>query len=78
MSAPERVDQFAGGVWLQAQVCFLRFGHSPAHGVFVAHAGQLHHAAVLAEGFGQALEAILIVELHPARVRRDANEVSDE
>ncbi len=74
----QRVHQLARRVGFHAHARLLRRRHGPAHGVFFVHARQLHHAAVLAQRFGQALEAVLVVHLHAARVGGDAQEVGDK
>ena len=74
----ECVHQLARGVRLKAQTRFLRFGRGPSHGVFLAHARQLHHAAMRAERLGQALKPVLVVKLHAARVCGNPQKVGDE
>ena len=78
MSAPSASTEFARGVGIDACGGFLRGCEHPAHGILFVHARQFDHAAVLAESFVQALEAVLVVHLHAARVGRDAQEVGDE
>ena len=78
MSAPSASTSSRAASGLHAHLGFLRRGHGPAHGVFLAHARQLHHAAVLAQRFPQALKAVLVVHLHAPRVRRNAQEIGDE
>ena len=74
----QRVHQLAGRVGLHADAGLLRRGHGPAHRVFLVHARQLHHAAVLAQRLGQPLKAVLVVHLHAPRVGGDAQEVGDK
>jgi hypothetical protein len=57
---------------------FVGSGNDPAHGVFFVDAGQFDHAAVFAESFCEALEAVLVVHVHAAGVGGDAEEVGDE
>ena len=70
----EGVHELAGGVGLEAGAGLVRGGRGPAHGVLFAHAGQLHHAAVLAQGLAEALKAVLVVHVHAAGVGRDAQD----
>ena len=50
----------------------------PAHRVFLVHARQLHHAAVLAQRLGQPLKAVLVVHLHAPRVGGNAQKVGNK
>lgn len=68
----------AGGVAFEAESGLLYGGDVPAHGVFFVDAGQLDHATVLAERLGQSFERVPVIQLHTARVERDADEVGNE
>ena len=74
----QRIDKFAGRVGIDSGAGLLRRGRHPAHRVFLVHAGQFHHAAMLAQRLGQALEAVLVVHLHPPRIGGDAQEIGDK
>ena len=78
MSAPSASTSSRAASGSRRVLGLLRRGHRPAHGVFLVHARQLHHAAVLAQRLGQPLEAVLVVHLHAPRVGGDAQEVGDE
>ena len=72
----ERIHQLARCVRLDAGFRRLRRGYGPPHRVFLAHARQFHHPAVLAQRFSDPLKSILVVHLHAPIVRRDAQEIS--
>ena len=78
MSAPRASTSSRAASGSRRVAGLVRGGHGPAHGVLFAHAGQLHHAAVLAQGLAEALEAVLVVHVHAAGVGGDAQEVGDE
>ncbi len=78
MSAPSASTSSRAASGSSARVSLLRRRDGPAHGVLVAHPRQFHHPAVLAQGFRQPLEAILVVHLHAPRVGGDAHEVGDK
>src|ERR1700731_284558 len=74
----EGVDQFASGVLINFYVFFLRLVDDPAHAVSFFHARKLHNAAILAQGFADALVAVFVLHLHAANVSWNADMVGDE
>ena len=74
----EGVDELAGGVGVEADVAGFGGGGDPPDGVVLVDAGQLDDAAPVAEGFADALEALLVLVVHLAKVGGDAEVVGDE
>ncbi len=74
----EGVDEFAGGVGVEADVAGFGGGGDPADGVVLVDAGELDDAAPVAEGLADALEALLVLVVHLAEVGGDAEVVGDE
>ena len=76
--SPPSVHQFARRVGVNLHVPGAAVVADPADGFTFFHPRQLDNGAILAQGLPDALVALLVGQVHAARIRRDADVVGDK